>query len=96
MGSGGRECPTERVAGKIESDYALDVDNVRYLAPEPPYVKEDGKWAVDYFPNGTRTEYGEYSEEEDAQRAHRKLCSVWKNGSGQVVVHRGPVVTLPK
>jgi hypothetical protein len=34
-------------------------------------------WAVDHFPKGVRTEYGEYPDEKTAQKVFEILTSAW-------------------
>ena len=50
---------------------------VRYSAPTNPFPKPNGMWAVDHFPKGVRTEYGEYPDEKTAQKVFEILTSAW-------------------
>ena len=48
-----------------------------YSAPTNPFLKTNGKWAVDHFPKGVPTEHGEYPDQQTAQKVYEVLTSNW-------------------
>jgi hypothetical protein len=53
------------------------MDKAKYSGPTNPFKKPNGKWTVEHFPNGFRTEYGEYPDLHAAQKAFEVLAASW-------------------
>jgi len=62
---------------------------VKYSAPTNPFPKANGKWAVDHFPKGIRTEFGEYPDRERAQQAYQTVTSRWETNDPIYIVPSG-------
>lgn len=58
------------------------MSNTRYSAPTAPYRKPNGMWAFDVFPNGIRTEFAEYTDEDSVRADAEVMARRWeKDGS---------------
>jgi hypothetical protein len=62
------------------------MNSVRYSAPTNVY-EENGTWVFDHFPEGMRTRYGGYRDEQTAIKEWEKLQAEWTANGRFVIWH---------
>jgi hypothetical protein len=65
------------------------MNSTKYSAPTNVY-RENGMWVFDHFPQGVRTRYGEFRDEQAAIKQLEKLQTEWV-ASGRFVNWRPKV-----